>query len=345
MRHHPLPAHSATTRLLAPVRGLSIVALAAAAVTLAPGRVSGIEAWRVVVRDVGRVESMQPGQASWAPIWRSRVLTDGDLARTQADSRARILLADQSEFAIGASSVVEMTKFQLTPEGRTVLFNLQVGKVRARVARAFGQRSRFEVTTPNGVLAARGTEFFVQQLPAAPVAAAGLLTASLGQLDLAEAGTPAPGNTFVKVLSGTVALQAQQGTTLLQAGQTALFGQGTGVLLNVLPPGSGGAAPVGNGESQSPGKQGQAPKDGTAPQGGGDADLLQPSGHDNLHITPPGGAPSTSGGVTSPYDQGLPPRGSTTTTSSPSTTPPIGPGSGSTQPVLPGSVQINIRTR
>lgn len=136
---------------------LAVGALALPAVSLEP--------WRMVVRMQGRVESQRAGEQAWDPIFRSRVLSDGDAARTQDNSRALIKLADGSQFTVGAATVVEMTRFVLTPEGRTVVFNLRLGRLRATVAKSFGSEGKFEVKTPNGVLAAHGTEFYVEYVP------------------------------------------------------------------------------------------------------------------------------------------------------------------------------------
>jgi len=171
-----------------------------------------IEPWRIVVRVDGKVGSKSPGQDDYSPIWRSRVLTDGDWAKTGQDSQARIKLADQSEFTIGSDTVVEMTKFQLTPEGRTVVFNLTIGKIRARVAKALGKQSKFEVKTPNGVLAARGTDFYVQQFKDEKAArlleSAGIASRTASDI-VADAGTN--GLTFFEVYSGRVQITNSAG--------------------------------------------------------------------------------------------------------------------------------------
>lgn len=150
---------------------LRTVVLAILVLTLLATPTRAMEPWRMVVRVTGKVESRASGVADWSPIWRSRTLKDGDFARTLHDSRATINLADQSQFTVGSDSVVEMTKFSLTPQGRVVLFNLQVGRIRAKVAKALGRDSTFQVTTPAGVMAARGTEFYVEQAPALDSAA------------------------------------------------------------------------------------------------------------------------------------------------------------------------------
>lgn len=213
-----------------------LAALALFGAMLAPA--GAIEPWRLVVRIEGRVESLEPGQTSWAPIFRSRRLNDGALARTQASSAANINLADQTSFRLGPNTEVEMTKFQLTAEGRMVVFNLRFGQIRADVAKALGRQSRFEVRTPNGVLAARGTQFSVTVMPEAelrnlqgkpspPQAGASGVDALLAQTGRMV--------TLVTVREGVVVASLDGGRPLkLEAGDSAIIGA-DGILMN--PPG------------------------------------------------------------------------------------------------------------
>ena len=183
---------------------LTIVAVA----VLALPAVS-LEPWRMVVRVQGRVESQRSGEQAWDPIFRSRVLSDGDSARTQDNSRAMIKLADGSQFTVGAATVVEMTRFVLTPEGRTVVFNQRLGRVRATVAKSFGSEGTFEVKTPNGVLAAHGTEFYVEYVGGAPPSASSRSGGAdsllaMGDGPVADGGGAPGGSTNVIVYDGIV---------------------------------------------------------------------------------------------------------------------------------------------
>lgn len=259
--------------------------LLAAALTLgllsAPARSD--DAWRVVVRVAGHVESRQPAQPAWSPIWRSRVLSDGDRARTLQASRATVRLADQSEFTVGADSEVEMTKFALTPEGRTVVFNLWKGRIRARVAKVLGKQNRFEVRTPNGVLAARGTEFYVEQT--APQAAAQQpLLASRGAYDVAAAPPPANGDTVVIVFSGRVdATTPGGGHQVFLPGDYGILTPGGVIFVN--PPSFHPGGPLG---AQGP-----------------DQDMREPHGTGgNANVNTPGSAYQTSIGTFGPTRAG-----------------------------------------
>ncbi|MBM3465487.1 MAG: FecR domain-containing protein, partial [Armatimonadetes bacterium] len=180
-----------------------------------------LDPFRIIVRVTGKVASRQPGQDDWSPIWRSRVLTDGDMARTYQDARACVKLADGSQFTVGQDSVVEMTKFELTDAGRTVVFNLLVGKIRARGAKAVGKQSKFEVKTPNGVLAARGTDFYVKQTPGAQSRRPEMLASRV----IADATQPGPAamRTWLIVFDGRVDVTSSREKRSFSAGDWAII--------------------------------------------------------------------------------------------------------------------------
>lgn len=216
-------------------RVLVLTLVAVAALTLPA---ASLEPWRMVVRVKGRVESQRGGQQTWDPIFRSRVLSDGDFARTRDDSRAFIRLADGSQFTVGAATQVEMTRFTLTPEGRTVVFNLLLGRVRARVAKSFGSEGRFEVRTPNGVLAAHGTEFYVDHVTdesAPPTSGSSLLACAGGPV--ADAGGSPRGLTNFIVYDGIVEVIAGRHTHRFYPGDFGSIRPDGRILVN--PPGFG----------------------------------------------------------------------------------------------------------
>jgi len=125
-------------------------------------------AWKFVVRIAGVVQCQKAGQGAWVSIWNGRMLSNGDKAKTLKDSRAKILLPDDSFFILGEATTLELSKVEYSQKGRYVQLRLDVGKVRLKVQKFAGKDSRFEVVTPRAVLAARGTEYFVQQDPPAP---------------------------------------------------------------------------------------------------------------------------------------------------------------------------------
>lgn len=120
-------------------------------------------AWKLVVRLKGDVESLRQGQTGWDKIWQSRMLKDGDQTRTGDDSFARIKFSDQSSVLIGPKSLVTIAQFDATDTTRVAKVKFDLGIIRVYVSKFLGSDSTFEVTTPNAVLAARGTEFYVEQ--------------------------------------------------------------------------------------------------------------------------------------------------------------------------------------
>lgn len=179
--------------------------------------------WKLVVRVKGTVESQRQNFEQWDKIWRSRMLHDGDKARTLSDSAAQIRLADQSTINVGSDTVVEISKFVFTPEKRTSKIKLIMGKIRVGVEKFLGKESNFEITTPNAVLAARGTDFFVMY--------------ELG----AQGGA---GLTNLAVFEGNVAVTSAAQTTIIAAGNTAAITAQGAIILNpagFVYPGAAGA--------------------------------------------------------------------------------------------------------
>lgn len=208
---------------------IRFLTLALVGVLTALSMAYALEPWRIVVRVQGDVKSKESGQPDFSPIFRSRRLGDGSEARTGADGLATINLADQSVCRMAPNSWVEMTQFHLTPEGRNVVFFLKYGKIQADVAKFFGKQNTFEVKTPNGVLAARGTDFSVTLADASEIPQlkkqAPRPQASQANIDgaLAQAGSVV---TLARVYDGKVRTQSLDGkfTVTLQAGDRAIIG-------------------------------------------------------------------------------------------------------------------------
>jgi hypothetical protein len=193
-----------------------IVAIAMPASAFAPD-------WKLVTRIKGTVESQKTQEAGWSAIWQARLLQDGDKARTLQSSRAEIRLADDSKVTVGENTTVELSKFQLTPQSRFTQLKLLAGKIRCSVKKFFGKESRFEVTTPNGVLAARGTEFFVEQYEK---------TEAMGEEEELLGQYVPPGGTSVIVFFGAVTVQTSGQTYTLYAGQSAFLAPTGEIIIN-----------------------------------------------------------------------------------------------------------------
>lgn len=125
---------------------------ASAANEPAPGQVTFVsgEATRTAG---GRSEKLALG----APVF------VGDVIETQGRTRLELTLRDQSVVRFGPRSrvVLGAAVFGRSVEDRKVAARLVAGEVWAKVAKAVGGDSRFEVQTANAVAGVRGTTFRV----------------------------------------------------------------------------------------------------------------------------------------------------------------------------------------
>ena len=120
--------------------------------------------WKLVIRVNGDVQSQTAQDPAWHTIWQSQVLKNGDKAKTGSDSRAKIRLADQTVITVGEKTVVQMSEFSMDKDSRKANFKLFSGKIRLNVGKFFsGSNTDIKVETPSAVLAARGTDFYVEQ--------------------------------------------------------------------------------------------------------------------------------------------------------------------------------------
>ncbi len=132
-----------------------LVALATAAATRGDepaARVTFLDGEAVRVAG-GTTERLAQGSA----------LQEGDQVETRKRTRLELTLADGSAIRLGPLSRtrLETAAFGKSPEDRKVSARLLVGNVWAKVARAVGGESRFEVETENAVAGVRGTTFRV----------------------------------------------------------------------------------------------------------------------------------------------------------------------------------------
>jgi len=180
--------------------------------------------WKLIIRIKGVVESQFRGATKWERIWRNRMLKDGDRARTLKDSRERIKLADNSLISMGQNTEVEMSQYEVKEKSRIVKVKLFFGKIRNKVTRLSGKKTKYEVETPNAVLAAKGTDFYVEY-------------------DNETAGEDKGGVTKLIVFEDSILVTSRKESALIAAGNSALIGP-SGVIeinpagLKALPAGS-----------------------------------------------------------------------------------------------------------
>ncbi len=149
------------------VRTRSVVVGIVAALVLAAGGVAEAQmrpSSAEIVRATGRVEIMPKGQTAWTPAAVGARLVEGDQVRAMAGSAADLSLPDGSTILIAENTRFAVTKldYDNANRDRDASFHVVAGKVRAQVSQAAVQlvrarQSNFNISTPNGVAAIRGT--------------------------------------------------------------------------------------------------------------------------------------------------------------------------------------------
>lgn len=156
-----------------------------AALAAVPAGVDAETVAGAVVLGTARVERAQ----AQAPLGPGDDVLQGDQIRTEAGRRVRILLTDKSVLDIGPETTFMIRQAEGTSSRRLIDLRVIVGRLWARVSRAFGAGSRFRVESENAVAGVRGTSFvFV---------------------------TDDEGRTTVSVLTGQVSVRDRTGTTVL----------------------------------------------------------------------------------------------------------------------------------
>lgn len=157
--------------------------------------------WVQVTRKAGVVESKLASSQSWLRIPNSRRLGVDDSVRTNEQGKAHLKLADNSVVALNPSTSIVLREFVLTNSRRSVSIDLEKGQLRTQVSKFNGATNRYQVKSPNAVMAAQGTDFNVSY---------------------ADDG-PAP-RTIVRVYNGNVAVQnlGEAKMIMVNAGQAAI---------------------------------------------------------------------------------------------------------------------------
>ena len=116
------------------------------------------EPYRVVTRIKGHIGSWEGGQpaGNWSPIFRSRLLHDGDKVFVSPMSEATVGLADGTLLHLHGPGEFAMDLCKLDEVGRQVVFNRRFGKVQEDILRMLGKQVRFEVKQGGVAIAARG---------------------------------------------------------------------------------------------------------------------------------------------------------------------------------------------
>ncbi len=167
---------------------ITLVATTARAQAPAPAQAPTDAIGRVVVvRGQATARHTHGGQEADTPLKAGDAIHASDVVQTGQGAALRLLMADKSLIDLGERSRLSLATYGVQQRERKASVRLWIGRVWARVAGGFGDKS-FEVGTENAVAGVRGTSFCVDVNEAGQTQ----VTVEGGQVEL---GSPASGQT------------------------------------------------------------------------------------------------------------------------------------------------------
>jgi hypothetical protein len=107
----------------------------------------------------GNVSVMKAGTASWTEAEVGMSLEAGDSIKTGDDSNAEITFFDGSTIELQAGTEIEIASLDISTEtgSTTITLEQTIGNTISRVTKLLDSASRYEVETPSGAAAVRGS--------------------------------------------------------------------------------------------------------------------------------------------------------------------------------------------
>ena len=135
-------------------------------VLLSPATLQAATVNAQVFSVAGTVEFAGPGSSSYAPLKKGQILASGSTVRTGDDGVAVLVTTPGSAIQLGNSSILKINKLAFTKSGsavteRTAVLQLTTGVVSALINHDTPKITDFQVQTPEGAAAARGTFYAV----------------------------------------------------------------------------------------------------------------------------------------------------------------------------------------
>ena len=138
---------------------LSILVLSILAASTLVGCGSSSATLTILSITEGTVSVMKAGSTSWIETEVGMSLGVGDRIKTSDDSGAEISFFDGSTIELQAGTEIEIASLDISTDAgpTTVTLEQTIGTTVSRVAKLLDPASRYEVETPTGVVAVRGT--------------------------------------------------------------------------------------------------------------------------------------------------------------------------------------------
>ena len=115
----------------------------------------------------GDVLVMEGGTDSWEEAQVGMALEPGDSIKTGSNSSAEITFFDGSTIELEAGAEIEIISLDISADcsSTTITLEQTIGTTISRVVKILDPASRYEVETPSGVVAVRGSSMLVQVFP------------------------------------------------------------------------------------------------------------------------------------------------------------------------------------
>jgi hypothetical protein len=117
----------------------------------------------VLSMNEGNVLVMKPDTGTWIEVEVGMILEKGDIIKADDNSNAVITFFEGSTIELKANTEIEVVNLAPAREDgpRTILLNQKIGETISRVTKLIDPADRYEVETPAGIAAVKGTNMIV----------------------------------------------------------------------------------------------------------------------------------------------------------------------------------------
>ena len=109
----------------------------------------------------GQVEVKKAGEGQWGPARANMILTENDLIRVLSQSRAELILDNQSVLRLSENTVLTLQKMEeeKAAQKENTRMEMSMGRLWVRVSKLFNPSSRHDVKTPTAIAGVQGTTY------------------------------------------------------------------------------------------------------------------------------------------------------------------------------------------
>jgi phage tail protein X len=109
----------------------------------------------------GQVEVKKSGEGQWSPARPNMILAENDLIRVQSQSRAELILDNQSVLRLSENTTLTLQKMEeeQAVKKENTRMELSMGRLWVKVSKLFNPASRQDVKTPTVIAGVQGTTY------------------------------------------------------------------------------------------------------------------------------------------------------------------------------------------